>query len=92
MASITFTFTAESSDEERKRVLEMLRQWQNVRAAGAINARSKSAALRRLAYAEVDADTDLDTLSAKINALAEVESAAVPPQRSLIRPKPKRSR
>lgn len=84
MESITFTFDEQTTDADRRRVLEEIRQWSDVIKAAHLKKNAKNPLVARMAYATVSNDADADAIVKKLNDLQEVKSAGRPAQRFAI--------
>lgn len=86
MPSIHFTFTPESTAEERQTALGTLRAWPGVMSASLLKPGAKHPLTARIAYAMVDDQAaEIDELMSRIRALPGIESVSVPPRRGLPR-------
>jgi hypothetical protein len=83
MRSIVFNVRPEVGNEERTSLLDRLGRLPGIHRAAALSPNSKSAVARRMCYAYVNNDADIETVRDQIARLPEVESADVPAQRGL---------
>lgn len=81
MQVINFTFSEKASIEAKEKTLGAISGWQNVREASLIKPESKIAELRRMAFARVDDDCDLATLTSRLKNMPEIHSASIPSAR-----------
>jgi hypothetical protein len=80
---VTFTFRKGVSRERRAEVLEAIEGWTSVVKAGELKPGSKSEAASRMAWAEIADGTDAQDVVRRLEALEQIETAAVPPARRL---------
>ncbi len=83
MRSIVFNTRPEVGGEERAALLARLGRLPGVHRAAALSPNSKSPATRRMCYAYVNDDADIESVRDQIARLPEVESADLPAERRL---------
>ncbi|MGL4552531.1 MAG: hypothetical protein ACRC33_15265 [Gemmataceae bacterium] len=88
MTSIMITLKPET-DPKEKGLVERLGRVAGVNRVHALNAASRSAAVRRIYYAEVKDGADVEAVRREIAAAPDVETAEVPAERRLTPPAPK---
>jgi hypothetical protein len=84
MRSIVFNVRPSISDEERNALLTRVAEFVGVRQAAALRPNAKHDVTRRMCYARVSDEADLEGLKTRIAALPEVESADIPAERGLV--------
>lgn len=84
MKSVTFTFQPATSEEEQKRTLAEICDWDGVKSAAYLKPGARNAAVARMAYAVLANDADPEEIASNLDRLPSVESATVPPARYLI--------
>lgn len=84
MRSITFKLRPEYEPEAIPSFFSQLENRAEIAKAGAFQPKSKSKVVRRLCYAYVNDEADLDAVAQFVGRLPEVEVAEVPEERRLI--------
>ena len=83
MPSISFTFSAESSGDERAAALREIEQWQGIKAAGFINPKSKNPVIQTMAMAVLEDPEFTGDVIARLRSLPVVVQADIPAKRGL---------
>jgi hypothetical protein len=83
MSSISFTFRADSSEEDRAAALRQIQAWAGVRAASLLKADAKNPAVRRMAMLMLEPTGVTADVIKGLRALPVVEQASIPAQRGL---------
>lgn len=86
MRSIPITFHPDVPPERQKAVLEEVNNWNSIEAAGQLMPDAENDEIRRMAYAYVSDDAEIEAVSKQLEAVPEIEAAAPPPERRLISP------
>lgn len=84
MRSITFKFKSDVPAKRQGAILARINSWKAVRKAGPLNPEAKHPLARRLSYAYVEDDADIDTLVDRLSKIPDIESASIPAERHLI--------
>jgi hypothetical protein len=87
MRSITLVLQSQADAEEQEEILERVRGLAGICQAQSFSPHSKVPSVRRLCYATVEDDADLDTLLSRVSSLTGVEKAELPADRRLIEKK-----
>jgi hypothetical protein len=83
MASVTFTFAANASDESQEQVGDEIRKLPGVQNIGRISPGATKPALRRMWYAEVANDASASDLVTHLRQHDDIATADLPTPRSL---------
>jgi len=83
MRSIIFNFKPEVPSATQENLLKGLNTLPGIHRASCLNAKAKDASLRRMCFAEIKEDADLQALLTRIRSMGEVEEAGLPAQRGL---------
>jgi hypothetical protein len=84
MRAISFNLRAIVDNQQRQRLFESLERLAGIRQAAALRPGSSNAEVRRMCYARVSDDADIESLRQQIAAQPEVESASLPATRELL--------
>jgi hypothetical protein len=84
MQSITFTLRDELPADQHEAVLARVRQVAGVERAQSFSPQSKTAAMRRLCYAQVSDAADVGEVMRQVAALPGVRTVEIPPERHLM--------
>ncbi|MGD9647153.1 MAG: hypothetical protein AB7U73_15690 [Pirellulales bacterium] len=84
MRAITFNLRPVVDTEDRQRLFNSLSELKGIKKTAALRPGSSNAAVRRICYAQVSDDADIESLRDAIAARPEVESASVPATRELL--------
>ncbi len=84
MDSIVFDFRLDVPLAQQDVLLGQINTWHGVSQAGHLKPGAKSPAIVRMCYAYVRDRGELQVLTEKLSALAEVESASIPAPRQLL--------
>jgi hypothetical protein len=82
--SIFFNVRPDVGQDSQETLLKRLTGLTGVQKAAALRPNSKNAAVRRMYYAQVNDDADIESLREAIASSPEVESADLPAQRGLM--------
>jgi hypothetical protein len=78
------TFNTDVPPEKKKEILDRIEQWESVSKAMPLKADSKSAEVRRMAYAYVKDKADAVAIIERLSEIPEIESASLPAKRKLL--------
>jgi hypothetical protein len=84
MQVINFTFSEGASIEDKEKTLGAIAGWKNVSEAALLKPESKIDELRRMAFARVDDECDLSTLTNRLKGMPEIQSASTPSARGIM--------
>jgi hypothetical protein len=83
MRSILFNVRPELAEKERDTLLEKVKRVPGVNSAAPLSPKANSAGTRRMHFAYVADDADINAVLGQISAQPEVESASLPAERRL---------
>jgi hypothetical protein len=83
MRSILFNVKPEVTSAGQERLFNRLKAIPGIHRTSCLHAKARDAALRRMCFAEVKEEADIQALLTQIRALPEVEEAGLPAQRGL---------
>jgi hypothetical protein len=83
MRSIVFSVKPEVTAAAQESLLKGLNMTPGIHRASCLNAKAKDASIRRMCFAEVEEDADVQALLTRIQSMSEVEEAGLPAQRGL---------
>lgn len=84
MRSVMFNFRPDVSPERQDAVLVQIETWDGISKTAHLKPDTKHADVRRMCYAYVDNNTDVEVLRERLSALPEIESAFIPAERRLL--------
>lgn len=83
MSSVSFSFSAESSEEDRTAALQQIGRWPGVKAVGLVKADAKNPVVRRMATLVLDSSGVASEVIGRLGQLPAVEQASIPARRGL---------
>jgi hypothetical protein len=83
MRSIVFNVRPEASGEKQETLLARLGRLPGIARIGCLSPHSKDPILRRMCFAQVADDADVENLLAEVRLQPEVEQASLPAERKL---------
>jgi hypothetical protein len=86
MAAVLFTFRGDVPEERQDAILEQVRGWPGVRLAARLKPDAARASLRRFSYADVADEEAAPRVVEMLKALKEIETAEIPPRRTIATP------
>jgi hypothetical protein len=85
MQAISFSFTPESSEDERAQALDAIREWLDVKAVDLVSPHSKSPVVCRMATLLTKTDEKAAAVLKKLQQLPAVATASLPATRSIVK-------
>ncbi len=84
MDTIFFDFRLDVTRSQQDKLIAEINTWQGISQVGHLKPDAQNPEIVRMCYAYITDRSDLQVLTEKLSALAEVESASIPASRQLL--------
>ena len=81
MRNVEFTFQDNVDSRQQKAILDKINSWDSIESAGLVMADSADEEIKRMAFAFVKDEADLQTVLDRLKTFSEIKSPVEPPKR-----------
>jgi hypothetical protein len=81
MNELMFNFKSTVPMADQQALLTRIKRWEGIKMVGQLKPDAKRASTRRICYAYLDDQVDIQVMKTRLAALTEIESVEIPPAR-----------